>query len=212
MMPFRVPIHTNPASTQHHDSNPSLFLATRDNPSASNNADSPEAPVPELSESATLGITLGIVAAVVLFLLIWYFRRRSKHRRAGDTRRSGLEKWDPVQGTTPPPSRTWVDEDVERQFREDQGASSRFDGSVQIHAGRVWGAPKWNAVAERMAQHGRQQRECSMELKRGARLSKPPPAMTRRPAAEWEQQQNGTPEDESYVAMLWNPGNRGTLQ
>lgn len=214
-MPLSLPTLTNPTSTQHYDPNQPLLLTREDTPtpSSSTNPSASDSPLPKLSDKTILGITLGILGAAILLILIWYLRHRSKARRAGDTRQSGVEKWDPVQGASASPSRSWVDVDVdvERQAAEEHQRLPRFDMNRQAHAGRVWGAPKWNAVAERMAQHERAQREVS-EARRGARLSKPPPAVTRPPVGEGVRGQEVAPRGEEYVAMLWAPGHRGTLQ
>lgn len=210
-MPLPVFTRTNPASTEHQGHTSRLLLTREDSPSPSTRPEDSDSPLPTLSDEAAIGITIGIVGIVVVLLTIWYLRHRSKKRREGATRRSGVEKWDPVEGPAAPRGRSWVDLDVERQA-EARPVPPRFEMNRQAHAGRVWGAPKWNAVAARMAQHEEALREASAGGRRGGRLSKPPPAVTRRPTGEEVRQRDVAVKGEPYVAMLWAPGQGGTLR
>ena len=189
--------------------NSPFLLAREETPSPRDKADEPDTQLPQLSDTAITGLTLGIVLIVLLALLIWWHRHRSKQRREGATRRSEQEKWDPVQGSTPFPSRSWVDVDMERQAEEDRRMRSGYGAGVESHTRRGWVAPKWNMVAERLAQYEREQRANAMASERG-RLSKPPPALTRRPTGDGSELPDGAPRGEPYLAMLWAPGDWGS--
>ncbi|MBE3042885.1 hypothetical protein IMZ48_09995, partial [Candidatus Bathyarchaeota archaeon] len=195
--------------------NPPTLLTREEFPNPSHKPDGTKAtPLPTLNSNTTLAIILSISGTLTAILLLtWYLRRRSKRRAT--TTRSGRAKWEPGAGLKLSPSRSWVDanmsEDVERQRDELRRGQQRVRemGFGGVGGQRlVWGAPKWSAVAERMAQHEREVRNLRAAERRGPPgVSEVPPAVIRRPTGD-RGGHGGTSGGESYVAMLWAPGQR----
>lgn len=198
------PLAVLPSPEKNAPSPPSLV--TRQDAPPSNKPNPPKNPLPTLSDGATFAIIFAIFgAAVIILLLTWWLRQRAR-RRAAAKANSGAAKWDPSPPSTPPPSRSWVDVDVERVAGR---RTARVEGGAEGYRGRIRGAPRWNAVAERVSQHerGRARGEAVGPAAQLFHLPGPPLAVTRRPTNDGSGR-SAPPKDEPRVAMLWAPGQR----
>ncbi|SPN96688.1 uncharacterized protein DNG_00208 [Cephalotrichum gorgonifer] len=136
MLHIDLGLPPDPISTpQTHTAGHPSLLTRADSPTPSDAADKPTGNHGlSTRDTVTLAVICAVTPTIPFLLLIVWFRRRAKRRRARIT--SGAhQKWDPTtQGTTTTPAtRSWVDVDVEmargRQMGE-QRRTRQFEGDM----------------------------------------------------------------------------------